>query len=192
MKFLGVIPSRYASSRFPGKSLAVIGEKTMIQRVYEQASKAKFLDAVVVATDDNAIANHVKSFGGQVIMTSEKHPSGTDRVNEAVGIYGNDFQVIVNIQGDEPLIDPTVIDETVLALYSFIIRSPSIVSDILSTLLFSPSSSSIISFFDMPERFEYNLVSNLSVDVSNVYTTTLFPCIYRFNAILIRKPVLCE
>jgi len=110
MKFLGVIPSRYASSRFPGKSLAVIGEKTMIQRVYEQASKAKYLDAVVVATDDNAIANHVKSFGGQVIMTSEKHPSGTDRVNEAVEIYGNDFQVIVNIQGDEPFIDPQQID----------------------------------------------------------------------------------
>ena len=111
MKILGVIPARYASTRFPGKSLAVIGDKTMVQRVYEQASKAKSLDAVVVATDDIAILNHVKSFGGQVVMTSENHKSGTDRVEEAWKVFGGDFDIVINIQGDEPFINPQQIDD---------------------------------------------------------------------------------
>ena len=113
MKILGVIPSRYASTRFPGKPLAVIGDKTIVQRVYEQASKAKGLDAVVVATDNKVIATHVKSFGGEVVMTSENHPSGTDRVNEAIEIYGGNYDVVVNIQGDEPFINPQQIDDLI-------------------------------------------------------------------------------
>lgn len=109
MKTLGIIPARYASSRFPGKPLAKIAGKTMLQRVYEQASKAQLLDSVVVATDDERIFSHVAGFRGNVIMTKEEHPSGTDRCAEAAAVIGN-FDVIINIQGDEPLIDPAQID----------------------------------------------------------------------------------
>ncbi|MCQ2251921.1 MAG: 3-deoxy-manno-octulosonate cytidylyltransferase [Bacteroidales bacterium] len=108
MNILGIIPSRYASSRFPGKPLAMIGSKTMIHRVYLQASKA-FSD-VVVATDDQRIFNEVTSFGGNVVMTSESHQSGTDRCAEAARKYaeqsGKSFDAVINIQGDEPFVRP--------------------------------------------------------------------------------------
>lgn len=108
MNILGLIPSRYASTRFPGKPLAMIGSKSMIQRVYIQASKA-FSD-VVVATDDQRIFDHVKSFGGNVVMTSENHQSGTDRCAEAATKYceqtGKTFDAVINIQGDEPFVRP--------------------------------------------------------------------------------------
>jgi 3-deoxy-manno-octulosonate cytidylyltransferase (CMP-KDO synthetase) len=107
---LGVIPARYASSRFPGKPLVDILGKSMIQRVYVQAKKSKKLDEVVVATDDERIFNHVKSFGGQAVMTEANHPSGTDRCFEAFKKLGKDFKYIINIQGDEPFIDPSQID----------------------------------------------------------------------------------
>src|SRR5665213_563250 len=107
---LGVIPARYASSRFQGKPLVNILGKSMIQRVYEQTKKSKHLDEVVVATDDERIFNHVKSFGGQVVMTEANHPSGTDRCYEAFKKFGKDFKYIINIQGDEPFIDPSQID----------------------------------------------------------------------------------
>jgi 3-deoxy-manno-octulosonate cytidylyltransferase (CMP-KDO synthetase) len=107
---LGVIPARYASSRFPGKPLVDILGKSMIQRVYEQAKKSNKLDEVVVATDDERIFNHVKSFGGQAVMTEANHPSGTDRCFEAFKKSGKDFKYIINIQGDEPFIDPSQID----------------------------------------------------------------------------------
>ena len=107
---LGVIPARYASSRFPGKPLVDILGKSMIQRVYVQAKKSSKLDEVVVATDDERIFNHVKSFGGQAIMTESNHPSGTDRCYEAFKKSGKDFAYIINIQGDEPFIDPSQID----------------------------------------------------------------------------------
>ncbi len=107
---LGVIPARYASSRFPGKPLVDILGKSMIQRVYVQAKKSKKLDEVVVATDDERIFNHVKSFGGQAVMTESNHPSGTDRCFEAFKKSGKDFKYIINIQGDEPFIDPSQID----------------------------------------------------------------------------------
>ncbi len=116
MKTLGIIPARYASSRFPGKPLAKIAGKTMLQRVYEQASKAQLLDSVVVATDDERIFNHVAGFKGNVMMTKEEHPSGTDRCAEAAAVIGN-FDVIINIQGDEPLIDPAQIDLVVKPFY---------------------------------------------------------------------------
>lgn len=107
---LGIIPSRYASTRFPGKPLADINGKTMIQRVYEQAIQATSLSKVVVATDDERIANHVLSFGGEVVITSTEHPSGTDRCWEALQKTDGDYSYVINIQGDEPFIYPSQID----------------------------------------------------------------------------------
>jgi 3-deoxy-manno-octulosonate cytidylyltransferase (CMP-KDO synthetase) len=107
---LGVIPARYASSRFPGKPLVDILGKSMIQRVYEQAKKSSKLNDVVVATDDERISTHVKAFGGQVVMTEANHPSGTDRCFEVLKKTGKEYTYIINIQGDEPFIDPSQID----------------------------------------------------------------------------------
>jgi 3-deoxy-manno-octulosonate cytidylyltransferase (CMP-KDO synthetase) len=114
MKAIGIIPARYRSTRFEGKPLADILGKPMIQRVYEAASKARSLELVVVATDDARIFEAVKSFGGSAMMTSSDHRSGTDRVAESAA--GCDAAIVVNIQGDEPLIDPKMIDECVAAL----------------------------------------------------------------------------
>ncbi len=102
MKFLGIIPARYASTRFPGKPLAKLGGKPMIERVYEQVSGQ--VDDVYVATDDERIEQTVKSFGGQAVMTSPDHRSGTDRCYEAFTHVGEGFDVVINIQGDEPFI----------------------------------------------------------------------------------------
>ena len=111
--FLGVIPARYASTRFPGKPLADIKGKPMIQLVYEQAKKA--IDEVVVATDDERIYRAVEVFGGNVVMTSEHHQSGTDRCAEALEQFekktGNSYDVVINIQGDEPFIQPEQIEQ---------------------------------------------------------------------------------
>ena len=105
MKVIGIIPSRYGSTRFPGKPLAMIKGKTMIQRVCEQAWKSK-LDAVVVATDDMRIAEEVLGFGGKYVMTDPRHQSGTDRCFEALHVLETEYDAVVNIQGDEPFIDP--------------------------------------------------------------------------------------
>ncbi|WP_300727981.1 3-deoxy-manno-octulosonate cytidylyltransferase [uncultured Bacteroides sp.] len=102
MKFIGIIPARYASTRFPAKPLAMLGGKTVIQRVYEQV--VGVLDDAYVATDDERIEAAVKNFGGKVVMTSVNHKSGTDRCYEAFTKIGEGFDVIVNIQGDEPFI----------------------------------------------------------------------------------------
>lgn len=102
MKFIGIIPARYASTRFPAKPLAMLGGKSVIQRVYEQASAV--LAEVYVATDDERIEAHVRSFGGNVVMTSPDHRSGTDRCYEAYLHIGGKHDVIVNIQGDEPFV----------------------------------------------------------------------------------------
>ena len=114
---LGVIPARYASSRFPGKPLVMIDGKSMIMRVYEQTLKTTVLDRVIVSTDDERIFNHVKECGGEVMMTAESHVSGTSRIGEVVenlSFLGHcPYDVIVNIQGDEPFIDPSQIDLTV-------------------------------------------------------------------------------
>ena len=135
MKTLAIIPARYASSRFPGKPLAVIRGKTMIQRVYEQALKSKTLDRIIVATDDARIADTVKSFGGEVMMTSESHTNGTERCIEVLFQINTEnltsnlvnksgqtnrfapvYDIVVNIQGDEPFIDPEDIDKVVALL----------------------------------------------------------------------------
>lgn len=113
MKVVGIIPSRYESSRFPGKPLIDLKGKSMIQRVYEGAIKSDLLDEVIVATDDERIFNHVLSFGGKVQMTRKEHPSGTDRCGEIAANIAAD--VIVNIQGDEPLIDARQINQVVEA-----------------------------------------------------------------------------
>lgn len=113
MKILGIIPSRYASTRFPGKPLAMINGKSMVQRVYEQAKKSKLLTKVVVATDDQRIYDHVVDFGGEVLMTGDYHLNGTTRCYEVIEILknsGEHFDVVINIQGDEPMIDPANID----------------------------------------------------------------------------------
>ncbi len=110
MKILGIIPARYASTRFPGKPLVSIKGKSMIQRVYEQAKQCTSLNQVIVATDDSRIYDHVLDFGGQVIMTSPNHQSGTDRCAEATLTYA-DYDAVINIQGDEPFIHPNQIDK---------------------------------------------------------------------------------
>lgn len=115
MKFIGIIPARYASSRFPGKPLVDMDGKTMIQRVFEQVVQA--VDDVCVATDDERIEAAVKAFGGNVVMTSDKHRSGTDRCFEAYQKVGNGFDVVINIQGDEPFIHPEQI-ETIKACFT--------------------------------------------------------------------------
>jgi 3-deoxy-manno-octulosonate cytidylyltransferase (CMP-KDO synthetase) len=114
VNIIGIIPSRYASSRLPAKPLAEICGKTMVQRVYEQAKKAALLTHVVVATDDERIVDAVKAFSGNVVMTPEDIQSGSDRI----ALVAKDLQadIVVNIQGDEPLIDPLLIDQTIRTL----------------------------------------------------------------------------
>ncbi|MDY6856991.1 MAG: 3-deoxy-manno-octulosonate cytidylyltransferase [Thermodesulfobacteriota bacterium] len=112
MKALGIIPARYHSTRFIGKPLADICGKPMIEHVYERASKSQSLTSVTVATDDKRIARKVEEFGGNTILTSSHHKSGTDRIAEAViKLDTDDTDLIVNIQGDQPLVEPAMIDE---------------------------------------------------------------------------------
>jgi 3-deoxy-manno-octulosonate cytidylyltransferase (CMP-KDO synthetase) len=113
-KILGVIPARYASSRFPGKSLAQIGPKTMLEHVYERVSLARYLTSVIVATDDQRIFDEARRFGAAVRMTRPDHLSGTDRVAEVAS--ADTAEWVVNVQGDEPLIDPDAIDAAILPL----------------------------------------------------------------------------
>lgn len=108
LRFAGVIPARYASTRFPGKPLAVLGGKTVIQRVYEKV--AGTLGEAYVATDDKRILDAVEAFGGRAVMTSSSHKSGTDRIEEAVEVLGKNWDVIVNVQGDEPFIHASQIE----------------------------------------------------------------------------------
>ena len=108
MKFIGIIPARYASTRFPGKPLALLGGKPVIQHVYEKV--AAVLEAAYVATDDESIYDVVKSFGGQVVMTRADHKSGTDRIEEAIEKIGGEWDVVVNVQGDEPFVAKSQLD----------------------------------------------------------------------------------
>ncbi len=112
MKVIGIIPARYQSSRFPGKPLVDIKGKSMIQRVYEQVSLAN-LDSVVVATDDDRILDHVKEFGGNAIMTNSNHSNGTSRCNEVLQNSEEDYDLVLNIQGDEPYIHPDQLKQLV-------------------------------------------------------------------------------
>ena len=147
MKILGVIPARFASTRFPGKPLVMINGKSMIQRVYEQAKKCKSLARIVVATDDERIFKHVQSFGGEAMMTADTHQSGTDRCAEVVGRLNFEIQTafldsdtapiigkitprfegiftaVINIQGDEPFIQPEQIEKVVEILRGPLIKN---------------------------------------------------------------------
>ncbi len=117
MKVAGIIPARYASRRFPGKPLADIGGRTMVERVYRQAKKSKCLERVIVATDDERILREVKRFGGEVSLTSSRHRSGTDRVAEVASrLKMPKAGIVVNIQGDAPLLPPGMIDRLVKPL----------------------------------------------------------------------------
>src|SRR5690606_14175383 len=116
MKILGIIPARYASTRLSGKPLIDINGKSMIERVFLQVKKCTHVSKVIVATDDLRIYDHVVSFGGDAIMTSEAHPSGTDRCHEAFSKLKDDYDFIINIQGDEPFIKPEQIEALISCL----------------------------------------------------------------------------
>ena len=133
MNTLCVIPARYASTRLPGKPLADIAGKPMIQHVYERASLAKLPSIVLVATDHAGVQAAVQSFGGQVVMTSPQHRTGTDRLAEVAALYPK-VDIIINVQGDEPLIDPQLIDDLAAAL----IDDPALVMATVMTPLKEP------------------------------------------------------
>ena len=115
MKTYGIIPSRFGSSRFPGKPLAILAGKPLVAWVVEAVKKAKSLDEVLVATDDERIVAAVEQYGGRAVMTPSELPSGTDRIACAAGDFADD-DILVNIQGDEPLIDPALVDALVAKL----------------------------------------------------------------------------
>ena len=116
MKSVIVIPARWASSRFPGKPLAMIAGVSLIQRVYERASRSKRADALFVATDDDRIAGHIASFGGRVVRPEGDFQSGTDRIAAALDLLGDAYDQVMNVQGDEPLIDVSAIDAVIEVL----------------------------------------------------------------------------
>ena len=112
MKVIGIIPARYASTRFPAKPLVEIHGKTMIQRVYEQAIKTSF-DKIIIATDDERIYKHAVGFDAEVLMTSINHNNGTERCAEVISLLNDEYDIVVNIQGDEPFVDPAMLDEVI-------------------------------------------------------------------------------
>jgi 3-deoxy-manno-octulosonate cytidylyltransferase (CMP-KDO synthetase) len=111
MKILGIIPARFESSRFPGKVLADIKGMSMVERVYKQAIQSKLLDKVIIATEDQRVVDHVERFNGSALLTDAGHASGTDRCFEVLKNQENHYDYVINIQGDEPFIDPDQIDE---------------------------------------------------------------------------------
>jgi 3-deoxy-manno-octulosonate cytidylyltransferase (CMP-KDO synthetase) len=131
-KILGVIPARFASSRFPGKVLAKIASKTMLQHVYERANMARYLTSTIIATDDQRVYDAARSFGARVRMTRGDHLSGTDRVAEVAS--AENAEIIVNIQGDEPLIDPAAIDASILPM----VHEPGVVMSTLKKKIEDP------------------------------------------------------
>lgn len=147
MKFIGIIPARYASSRFPGKPLADMAGKPMIQRVYEQVKNC--VDSVYVATDDVRIQQAVLHFGGNVVMTSQNHRSGTDRCFEAYQKIGQGYDIIINIQGDEPFIHPEQIESIKACFTDESVQIATLVkpfneSDDFETVLFNPNTPKVV------------------------------------------------
>ncbi|MGE9616033.1 MAG: 3-deoxy-manno-octulosonate cytidylyltransferase [Solitalea-like symbiont of Acarus siro] len=138
MNIIGIIPARYNSTRLIGKPLLQLKSKSMVQRVYENAKQAKSLKAVYIATDDKRIYNHAKNIGANVIMTSPEHQNGTSRCNEAVSLIQEGYDFIVNIQGDEPLLEASVID----ALCNHAIKSN---SDIATTISYIRDKTELLS-----------------------------------------------
>lgn len=144
MKILGIIPSRYGSTRFPGKALTDIQGKPMVWRVYEQTMKSDILDDVVVATDNQKIYDIVSDLGGKVIMTSEHHPSGTDRCFEALQKMDISYDYVINIQGDEPFIKPEQIDECASLLDGNVELATLIIKMTDVDRLFNPTSAKVL------------------------------------------------
>jgi len=144
LKILGVIPARYNSTRFPGKPLIELFGKSMIQRVYQQARKSKKLDQILVATDDQRIFDHVNAFGGQAIMTRSDHSSGTDRCQEVIPLLNDSFDYIINVQGDEPLIQPAQIDELAKILDGKIELATQVIRITAHDLLPNPDSVKVV------------------------------------------------
>lgn len=160
MHVLAIIPARYASIRFPGKPLAKIFSKSMIQRVYDQCKKCTLLSEIIIATDDKRIYNHVLNFGGKCMMTKNSHISGTDRCGEVVGSLACEYDIIVNIQGDEPYINPKQISElideiqdesTQIATLAKEIEDPAIIKDENSPKIKFNKNSYAISFYRSPK-----------------------------------------
>lgn len=144
MKIVGIIPARYASSRFPGKPLADINGKSMIQRVYEQAIQAQKLSKVIIATDDQRIYDHARAFDGHVVMTSEKHRNGTERCLEALQKTDPDADFVINIQGDEPFIQPKQID-TLATILNDNVQIGTLIKEINNEEdLFNPSTPKVV------------------------------------------------
>lgn len=142
---IGIIPARFASTRFPGKPLADIAGKTMIERVYTQASRSQLLSEVIVATDDISIRDEVKRFGGRVCLTSPAHPSGTDRCAEVLQSMKIKCDAVINIQGDEPFIDPRQIDLLCSCFEDQRTDLATLIKEISSAdVLFNPSSPKVI------------------------------------------------
>lgn len=145
MKVAAIIPARYASTRLPGKPLLDIAGKTMIQRVYQQVQKAPGIEKVMVATDDARIEAHVLDFGGTVIRTSEQHQSGTDRCAEASRSLPETYGWIINVQGDEPLIDPQQIQEVVNTLQGSEAQIATLIKEIKDPeVLFNPNNPKVV------------------------------------------------
>ncbi len=150
MKVLVAIPARYASTRFPGKPLAMLGGRSIINHVWQRASRAEGVDDVVVATDDERICDHVESFaeGGGVMMTSDQHHSGTDRCGEVLQRLerqGNDYDVVVNLQGDEPFIEPSQIESLIACFNDPAVQIATLKTRIHSTdELFSPNNVKVV------------------------------------------------
>ena len=143
--FLGIIPARYASTRFPGKPLAKIGGRTMIERVYSQSKKSQFLSDVIVATDNELIVDEVKRFGGKVCLTSPDHPSGTDRCAEVIDAMKLSCDAVINIQGDEPFIEPKQIDLLCACFEDERTELATLIKEIVDTrVLFNPNSPKVI------------------------------------------------
>ena len=145
MKALGIIPARYASTRFPGKPLVMINGMTMVERVYTQACKSTSLQKVIVATDNDDIYNAVKGFGGNVMMTSIDHANGTDRCAEVLEKEKGNWDAVINIQGDEPFIDPQQIDLVVSCFNDTTVEIATLVKKITdATDLTNPNSPKVI------------------------------------------------
>lgn len=145
MKVTGIIPARYASSRFPGKPLIDLAGKSMLQRVYERCLLSTSLNEIIIATDDQRIFDHAKTFTDKVCMTDANHPSGTDRCAEVVALMNLDADVVVNIQGDEPLINPHQIDLLVSCFNDPQTQIATLIKPITNTeVLFNPNTPKVI------------------------------------------------
>jgi len=192
---IGVIPARYISKRFPGKALANLLGKPIIQHIYERAKGAKSLDYLVVATDDERIYDCVRSFGGNALITSSEHPTGTDRIAEVVSKM--DCEIVVNIQGDEPLLKPEVVDSLVESLSldgqlnmstaACLIESPLELKDLNIVKVVTDNSGFALYFSRAPIPYWLN---NLSGDVSRIFSTNSYRPLKHIGVYAYRKDFL--